>query len=462
MFFSLGAAISSQRNSGNPYQSGGRDALIVLIVLWVMTAVFGVIVGLGLLRLRNWARISAMVWAGVMIPCSLPFFLIAASAPFLPRTGASANGAIVLVPMSLLIGISSLAVGIWWLSLFNRRNVAAEFVHVVMDRPLTAEVIGTPEISNTPVYEDPIAEDPFSKLKARLVLGGCILVTLLMTFLLVFGLIFVRIGLGQMPDLQAPLVFPFLAVLFYGLQLLLILYLLRRARLRPAVLFGEPIRWNLLRGYRALPVLLFGVSLAGYFLLFFPLSYAMPRWIDRYLFQQRGLVMFHTTGTGYHVGNILMMLTIVFFGPIVEELIFRGVLLTRWSLKWSVSKSMLLTSILFGLLHREVIGHVFFGYVMAVLYIETKSLYVPIVMHMTNNGIAWVLNAVSVVWGTGTKSTLTSFQSSWPVNLTLTLVFVPWAIWFISRHLPTSNWKTPYSDFREQGLAVEAPPEAIP
>jgi membrane protease YdiL (CAAX protease family) len=459
MFFSLGVAITPRQNSGRPFQAVALDALIVLIVLWVMTSVFGVVLGVGLLRRLNWARILAMVWAGVMILCSLPFFAMAART-FLPQTGASTSGAMLTVT-SLMIGVSSLAVGIWWLILFTRKSIVAEFESVVMGIPLSADAIGSPETSPAPLSTDSLPVDPFSRLKARLVLGGCGLALVVTIFLLVFALIFLRIGLGRMPDMGSPMVFPVLGVLFYGLQLLLILYLLRRAPLRPAVLFGESMRWNLFRGYRSLPVLLFGASMAGYFLLFFPLSYAMPRWIDRYLFQQRTPEMFHTSGTAYHVGDVLMMLVIVFLGPIVEELIFRGVLLTRWTLKWSVRKSMLLTSILFGLLHREVIGHVFFGYVMAVLYIETKSLYVPIAMHIANNGIAWILNAVFVVWGHGTKSTLGSFQSSWRFNLTLTLIVVPWAVWFVSRHRPTSNWKMPYSDFREQQMASKATLESI-
>lgn len=97
-----------------------------------------------------------------------------------------------------------------------------------------------------------------------------------------------------------------------------------------------------------------------------------------------------------HVTHLLTIFGSVVLAPIAEEFIFRGLLLTRLSVTWGMPRAILCTSLLFGLLHLEIVGHVFFGYVMAVLYIESRSLYVPILTHAFSNG--WVeLNSILVL-----------------------------------------------------------------
>ena len=41
------------------------------------------------------------------------------------------------------------------------------------------------------------------------------------------------------------------------------------------------------------------------------------------------------------------------------------------------------------------------------------------------------------------------FQSQWLPALLLFALFVPWAIWFIRRHIPKTGWKLPYADFQK-------------
>ena len=45
-------------------------AIAGMAFLLAQTAL-GIFTGVGLLRLRNWARISALVWAGITVPCAL-------------------------------------------------------------------------------------------------------------------------------------------------------------------------------------------------------------------------------------------------------------------------------------------------------------------------------------------------------------------------------------------------------
>jgi len=95
--------------------------------------------------------------------------------------------------------------------------------------------------------------------------------------------------------------------------------------------------------------------------------------------------------------NLLLLITISVFAPILEEFIFRGYLFAAWRhTRLGLSGTLLLTSLLFTSLH---IGQYSVG-ILVVLFVfsiilglareKTGSLYVPIVLHAVNNFIAGV------------------------------------------------------------------------
>jgi len=105
----------------------------VMMVMWgVMMAVsvFGIITGIGLLRLRNWARISVLIWGGLCVffgGIGIPIaFLLPTFAP--PNAPALPPGSQHMVQVVLLFiyGLP-LTVGVWCLILFNRKSVQAQF-----------------------------------------------------------------------------------------------------------------------------------------------------------------------------------------------------------------------------------------------------------------------------------------------------------------------------------------------
>ncbi|BDD07809.1 hypothetical protein FUAX_02410 [Fulvitalea axinellae] len=86
-------------------------------------------------------------------------------------------------------------------------------------------------------------------------------------------------------------------------------------------------------------------------------------------------------------------LTVVIVAPVLEEFIFRGVILKGLLKKYSPHKSILLSSFLFGIMHFNpwqfvtamVIG-VFSGWV----FYKTKKLSLSILIHVVNNALAFV------------------------------------------------------------------------
>jgi hypothetical protein len=111
-------------------------------------AIFGIFTGIGVLRLKNWARISMLVWSGItaaICGCVLAFLVII---PFPTPPHAPANiAAFTRVAVGLVYGLP-LAIAIWWLILFNRKAIAAQFTAPAPDSPLDAS--GFPSHTTSP------------------------------------------------------------------------------------------------------------------------------------------------------------------------------------------------------------------------------------------------------------------------------------------------------------------------
>ncbi|MGB7284384.1 MAG: hypothetical protein WBE13_19115 [Candidatus Acidiferrum sp.] len=107
-----------------------RIAGIGSMALGMACAIFGIATGIALLLLRNWARISAMVWAGICFFFGLIGIPIALFMS-LPRDSTSpslpGNFMPVFRVILLLIYGAPLSVGIWWLVLFNRKAIKNQF-----------------------------------------------------------------------------------------------------------------------------------------------------------------------------------------------------------------------------------------------------------------------------------------------------------------------------------------------
>lgn len=102
----------------------------VLIGIWsffLLCAVFVAVVGIQIIRLRNWARVSLLVVAG----CLLFFGVIGIGVIFVTLFVGSTPDP--LVSRSLLASVLAvtygvpIAIAIWWLALLTRRSVVAQF-----------------------------------------------------------------------------------------------------------------------------------------------------------------------------------------------------------------------------------------------------------------------------------------------------------------------------------------------
>jgi hypothetical protein len=130
---SMLVAPGMQASAGVPaIPPGTRAAVAVFWLFGLAVAVFGFFVGIGVFRRRNWARISMLIWGGIMAVLSALsvalIFVVFNSLPSNLPSGLEAGPFMVFLKvfMFFFYGLP-LGIGIWWLVLFTRPRVAAGF-----------------------------------------------------------------------------------------------------------------------------------------------------------------------------------------------------------------------------------------------------------------------------------------------------------------------------------------------
>lgn len=96
-------------------------------------------------------------------------------------------------------------------------------------------------------------------------------------------------------------------------------------------------------------------------------------------------------GAGWFGVEILLG---VILAPVVEELLFRKLLLERWIRRMGTTKAILAQAALFGVFHLLFVGAFVFGLFAALLYLRTRTIWVPVAFHVLNNGMGWALWAL--------------------------------------------------------------------
>lgn len=245
-------------------------------------------------------------------------------------------------------------------------------------------------------------------------------------------------------DRDSPLSKALFNLLLYGFFFLFNFNGLSRAGLAYRRLFGTFPTWRTLGRYSLWVVPLVGVAITSIYLLFLPLSYVFPGFVKSW-YLESSTIMIWREGDNYILANAINYLTIVLVAPVMEEFFVRGILLTRWTVKWGTTRAILASSIIFGLLHTNVIGGFCFACVMAVLYIRTKSLFIPISLHILNNLTAWIMGSLTMDLDASISyKTITEFQESWWIGLIALVISVPCVILFCRYYLPKSDWRVPY------------------
>ncbi|EJR02694.1 CPBP family intramembrane glutamic endopeptidase [Bacillus cereus] len=174
-------------------------------------------------------------------------------------------------------------------------------------------------------------------------------------------------------------------LIFYILPIIWIFYGYRKHRVSFSLFINRNETFNLVQVlYIAVMLCMFSY---GYLILYmYSFAWITPDFIMNALHEP----IIDSTG-----GYVYQFIMVVFIAPIIGEFVFRGFLLQRFAAKWGTSIAMVVVALLFACLHVDFLGAVVFSIVLSIVYIRTKSLLMPIAIHMLNN--AFVLTSSFLV-----------------------------------------------------------------
>ena len=105
-----------------------KSTVVAAMIFQVALAIFGIFTGVGVLHMKKWARVTMLVWGGVMAAfCGIVLVFTAfMPLPELP-SDASASFPFLHILIIVIYGIPAL-IGVWWLLLFNQQAVKEQFL----------------------------------------------------------------------------------------------------------------------------------------------------------------------------------------------------------------------------------------------------------------------------------------------------------------------------------------------
>ena len=154
--------------------SSAPKAIFVMgVLVYVLPAIWGIITSIGLFCLKNWARISIIIFSVILI---LMGALVGVIMLLMPLPAAPAGAATQSTMTGLRLGMGGFwfgiaGIGIWWLILFTRPKVKAQFA-----APIPIYPTGEDLQSATPalIGQSPSSARPLSiTIIAWLLLVGC-------------------------------------------------------------------------------------------------------------------------------------------------------------------------------------------------------------------------------------------------------------------------------------------------
>lgn len=102
----------------------------------------------------------------------------------------------------------------------------------------------------------------------------------------------------------------------------------------------------------------------------------------------------------YSGGIFLELIAVGVFGPVCEELIFRGLMFKRLCGYVKPIVAVLISAVMFGIYHGNIVQGVyafFLGAVMAFCYLRFQSLWAPILIHVMANITSVCLTEITVI-----------------------------------------------------------------
>lgn len=130
-----------------------------------------------------------------------------------------------------------------------------------------------------------------------------------------------------------------------------------------------------------------------------------------------------------------------FIAPIIEELMFRGVILNRLVKRWGFTIGIIVSSVIFGLAHfPNSVSFFFWSLFMCVFYIKKKNILFPIVIHLLNNLCNTIIIFLLFILGSNINNDAIKGDSSdLIIGILLTIPTMLYIIKYLKQNWPIRN-----------------------
>ncbi|HEY9614529.1 CPBP family intramembrane glutamic endopeptidase [Allocoleopsis sp.] len=277
------------------------------------------------------------------------------------------------------------------------------------------------------------SDNPFLKLKVRYLFIVFFLLILLIG--LIGGIIINYTGFNP----KDPIIVYIYYCLIFGCFFLWLLRRFRQLKINAKYMIGHfPIGYNwLLVAGLVIAVLICSMGVA--LLSFYFLSLVAPSFLDSLL---KSISASKLQNSSVPIlFEIIKTISFIVVAPVTEEFIFRGILLHRFATKWGITPAILVSSFIFGCLHVNPIGLSIFGIMMALLYLKSRTLFVPMAAHAMNNFVALGLQFFSKTSNSHSTNAASSYL--W-VGLIFLALSAPFLVRFMFKNWPNQRVPLPY------------------
>ena len=180
-----------------------------------------------------------------------------------------------------------------------------------------------------------------------------------------------------------------------------------------------------------------GSALFCIYVLFAPLSLVFPEGVQSWLFEDQPVLYL----PGPLLPNVASFIAVSLVAPIAEEWLFRGLLLRRWAAKVGPVRAVFRSSLLFSLMHADVLGGFIFSVTMAGLFARYRTLWAPIIVHMANNALVCVASVLFAHTGLDEPGTVAELRGQWWVAVAGAAVTLPWLFRLRKVWVPIAQWQ---------------------
>lgn len=252
-------------------------------------------------------------------------------------------------------------------------------------------------------------------------------------------------ALAALSRLDSPAVhrwlFPALMAWGYGIPTLWMAVMFHRRRISWRRLLGPAPPPGPLAAALGLTLVQLTLSAASFFALVYLLAFLAPDAMRDFLAHPERF------GPGFGRESVpLLGLGVVVVAPLVEEALFRGVLLHRLAARRGPRWALVASALVFAVLHWNVPAMFVFGLFLGVLYLRTGSLAACMLVHAFNNLVPTLLSAGTPRAPGGAAPTLTleMVRGQGPFMLLMFAVAAAILVGYIVRHWPARDAAMPY------------------